>query len=218
MTGASEHADVGGAIRLRERAMERIETLEQLTELYGPPMERAVTKERTALTPLYRRWIEGSRFCVLSTVGPEGTDASPRGDVEPVVRIVDDRTLHLPDWRGNNRTDSLRNIVRDGRVSLLFMAGGCNNVVRVNGRAELIVDASLRGSFERDGHLPRCVILISIEAVYFQCAKALMRSALWSRVPQGLPSAGDFLAEVDAAFDAPDYDDGYEAYAAPRMW
>jgi len=198
--------------------MERIETLEQLAELYGAPMERAVTKVQAALTPLYRRWIEDCRFCVLTTVGPEGTDASPRGDVDPVVRIVDDRTLHLPDWRGNNRTDSLRNIVRDGRVSLMFMAGGCNNVVRVNGRAVLVVDEAVRASFEQRGHHPRSVIVISIEEVYFQCAKALMRSALWSHVPEGLPTAGDFQKEVDAAFDAREYDDTYDEYAAPRMW
>ncbi|MEE2891923.1 MAG: pyridoxamine 5'-phosphate oxidase family protein [Pseudomonadota bacterium] len=198
--------------------MERIETLEQLAERYGAPMERAVTKEQPALTPLYRRWIRACRFCVLTTVGPEGTDASPRGDIAPVVRIVDDGTLYLPDWRGNNRTDSLRNIVRDGRVSLLFMVGGCNNVVRVNGRAELIVESSLCASFEQSGQHPRSVIAISIEAVYFQCAKALMRSALWSRAPEALPSAGDFLKEVDTAFDAREYDDTYDEYAAPRMW
>ena len=163
-------------------------------------MERAVTKERTALTPLYRRWIEGSRFCVLSTVGPEGTDASPRGDVEPVVRIVDDRTLHLPDWRGNNRTDSLRNIVRDGRVSLLFMAGGCNNVVRVGGAPNSSSTHHFAGASSGTG-IYRVASSISIgRSTSSAPRRSAPRSGLACR--RGA-SAGDFLAEVDAAFDAP---------------
>ena len=200
--------------------MKTIESLEALEQLYGTPVSGALTKERSELTPLYRRWLASARFCILSTVGPEGTDASPRGDVDPVVRVVNPTTLHLPDWRGNNRIDSLRNIVQDERVSLLFMVNGVNNVIRVNGRAQLVVDPAVVGSFVQNGKHPRCVIETAIESVYFQCAKALMRSALWSPAPDTpeLPTAGDFLKEVDSTFDGNAYDSGYEAYAKPRLW
>ena len=200
--------------------MDYIEDLETLEALYGEPFPGAVTKVRARLTPLYHAWLARARFCILTTVGPEGTDASPRGDVEPVVRIVDATTLHLPDWRGNNRTDSLRNIVRDGRVSLLFMVNGCNNVVRVNGHAKLTADAAVTTTFEQIGKHPRSVIVVELEEVYFQCAKALMRSALWSADGSvaELPTAGAFLKEVDEDFDATSYDEGYAEYAKPRMW
>ena len=120
--------------------MEIIKDVTQLEALYGEAVPGSLTKVQPQLTPEYRRFVDASRFVVLTTVGPEGTDASPRGDVEPVVRIQDARTMWLPDWRGNNRMDSLRNIVRDGRVSLMFMVPGSNNVVRVNGTAELTAD------------------------------------------------------------------------------
>ena len=161
-----------------------------------------------------------SRFLVLTTVGPEGTDASPRGDATPVVAIEDETTLILPDWQGNNRLDSLRNIVRDGRVSLMFMVPGCKNVVRVNGLAVLSNETALTNRFETAGKLPKTVIVISVSEVYFQCAKALMRSELWSGADQshGLPTAGDFISEFKELFDAKAYDDGYCEYAKDRMW
>jgi len=136
-----------------------------------------------------------------------------------VVRIVDDRTIWLPDWRGNNRLDSLRNIVRDGRVSLMFMVTGENNVVRVNGNAVLCDDPAITAQFIQGGRQPRTVIVIRSGEVYFQCAKALMRSGLWSRdAVQGLPTAGRFLKEAGQGFDADTYDAGYEAYSRDRMW
>ena len=198
-----------------------IDTLDALRERYGDAIQGALDKVQDQLTPCYRAWLETSRFCILSTVGPEGTDASPRGDVEPVVRIADARTLLLPDWRGNNRVDSLSNIVRDGRVSLLFMVNGSNNVVRVNGTAKLAVDDELLARFERRGKTPRSVIVVSIGEVYYQCAKALMRSALWAEDPalETLPTAGAFNREfIEGDFDADAYDRGYAEYAAPRMW
>jgi PPOX class probable FMN-dependent enzyme len=200
--------------------VETIDSIEALEALYDEASPGAVTKVRTQLTPLYRSWIERARFCVLSTVGPEGTDASPRGDAGPVVRIADARTLLLPDWRGNNRMDSLRNIVRDGRVSLMFMIPGSDNVVRVNGRARLTADSELRAAFAREGKTPRTIAVVAIGEVYFQCAKALMRSRLWAgdHDVAGLPTAGAFLKEVSADFDAESYDAGYAAYARPRMW
>ena len=200
--------------------MDIIDTIEALEALYAPPMQRSLDKVQGQLTPLYAKWIEGSRFVILSTVGPEGTDASPRGDNGPVVRIADPATLLLPDWRGNNRLDSLRNIVRDPRVSLMFMVPGCNNVVRVNGHAKLSADASLVSKFDKSGTPPATVIVTHIAEVYFQCAKAIMRSAIWTSgdESQNVPTAGAFVREQDAGFDAEAYDTGYAEYAKDRMW
>ena len=199
--------------------MEIIRDLATLEALYEAPVANSVKKVVPALTPHYARWIGAARFCVLATVGPEGVDASPRGDIGPVVRIQDAKTLLLPDWRGNNRIDSLRNILRDGRASLMFMIPGAQNVVRVNGRALLSTEPALIAAFETEGKSPKCVIYFTIEEAYFQCAKAIMRSGLWGgQRPEGLPTAGDFLAEVDQAFDGAAYDASYPAYAKERMW
>ncbi len=199
--------------------MTQITSIDQLENLYGAAVPASLTKVVTRLTPGYRAWIGKSRFCVLTTVGPEGTDGSPRGDIDPVVHIADDQTLWLPDWRGNNRIDSLRNIVRDGRVSLMFMAPGAANVVRVNGTAILSTDPAFTGHFEQNNKHPRSVIVITVAEAYFQCAKAIMRSELWTSEPtQGLPTAGQLIKEQQAEFDAEAYDDGYAAYAKPRMW
>ena len=198
--------------------MGTITDIAELEGLYGDASPISLTKVVTALTPLYRQWIGAAKFVVLSTVGPEGTDGTPRGDDGPVVRIADDRTLMLPDWMGNNRIDSLRNIVRDGRVSLMFMVPGSNNVVRVNGTAVVTADADVTGSFEKAGKRPRSVVVVTIGEVYFQCAKALMRSALWSGEAPKVPTAGQFVRERQADFDAEGYDTGYAEYAKPRMW
>ena len=157
---------------------------------------------------------------MLSTVGPEGTDCSPRGDDGPVVRIKDETTLLLPDWRGNNRIDSLQNIVRDGRVSLMFLIPGVNNVVRVNGTAEIVIASDVLESFEQRGKHPRTVIRVSIGEMYFQCAKALMRSKAWTSEDEsdGIPTAGAFIKEQLSDFDAKDYDDNYVERAQDRMW
>ncbi|MEI4487987.1 pyridoxamine 5'-phosphate oxidase family protein [Frigidibacter sp. MR17.14] len=201
--------------------MQTIDTIEALEALYGQPLPTSTRKVADRLTPEYRVWIERSRFAVLVTVGPEGTDGSPRGDDGPVVRIEDDRLLALPDWRGNDRIDSLRNIVRDGRVSLMFMIPGSTNVIRVNGRARLSADPALCDSFARAGKLPRTVALIAIEAVYFQCARALIRSRLWTAGDEsaGLPTAGRMLAALtEGEVGGEDYDRTWPARAAATMW
>lgn len=200
--------------------MKTITSVSELEAIYGEPIPAAIKKVCSALTPNYRTWIEASKFLILSTVGPEGTDASPRGDDGPVVEIMDDTTLLLPDWRGNNRIDSLRNIVRDERVSLMFMVPGSNNVVRVNGSAVLTGDAAITSKFEKNGKLPRSVIVVSTQEIYFQCAKALMRSKLWASDDEsaGLPTAGEFVKEQMADFDAKGYDSGYAEYAKGRLW
>ena len=123
--------------------MRKIETVEALSALYDEAVPAAIVKVATRLTPLYREWIEGSRFCILSTVGRDGVHGSPRGDAGPVVRVEDERTLMMPDWRGNNRLDCLKDIVEDGRVALLFLVPGSNTTVRVNGRAVLTDDEGL---------------------------------------------------------------------------
>lgn len=200
--------------------MNPIKTVAELEEIYGEPIPASITKVCASLTPNYRKWIEASRFLILSTVGPEGTDASPRGDDGPVVQIPDRKTILLPDWRGNNRIDSLKNIVRDNRVSLMFMVPGCNNVVRVNGTAILTTDEATREKFNKTGKLPRTVIVLNIQEVYFQCAKALMRSKLWGSDDESasVPTAGEFVKEQQADFDAESYDSGYAEYAKDRMW
>lgn len=198
-----------------------IETLEELHALYGIPSAPATRKVATQMIPVYRRWILKSRFCVLTTVGPEGTDGSPRGDDGPVVTEINESTLAMPDWRGNQRLDSLRNIVRDPRVSLMFMIPGTANVVRVNGRAKVTADADMRARFERKGIQPTSVILITIEEIYFQCARALMRSRLWTAgdESEGLPTPGDMLKEVtEGQVGGEAYDTEWPERAKKTMW
>lgn len=199
--------------------MKTVTDIAELEALYDAPLQVVLDKVVTRLTPLYTEWINAARFCVLSTAGPEGTDGSPRGDVGPVARVVDDTTLHLPDWRGNNRMDTLRNIVTDGRISVLFMVPGATNVIRINGTAVLSDDPALTGTFEQGGKHPRTVIVITVGEVYYQCAKAIMRSELWTAAPRrDLPTAGQFVKEQQADFDAEGYDASYDARARTRMW
>ena len=200
--------------------MEFLDNIGTLEALYGDPGAPALRKVARQLTPLYRRWIMASRFCMLSTVGPDGTDCSPRGDDGPVVLELDPGTLAMPDWRGNNRLDSLRNIVTDGRVSLLFMVPGSNTVVRVNGSAQLTVDADLRARFDKDGRLPATVIVIRIDEIYTQCARALMLAGLWHRDDSaGLPGPGEILSEMtDRQEGGTAYDQAWAARAAGTLW
>lgn len=186
-----------------------ITSLEDLHALYGTPAKPAVAKVTPRLTPAYAAFIAASRFCILSTIGPEGTDGSPRGDEGPIVTIHDEETLLLPDWKGNERIDSLRNILRDGRVSLIFLVPGSTTAIRVNGTARLTADAAQRARFDRAGVQPRSVIVIRIAEVYSQCARALQRSALWSSgdQSQGLPTPGQMLQDATAgAIDGASYD------------
>ena len=192
-----------------------------LTDIYGQPGPAALVKVSDRLTPEYRAFIDRARFGVLATVGPEGTDASPRGDDGPVVRALDDRHLALPDWRGNDRIDSIRNITRDGRASLMLMVRGSNTVIRVNGTARATDDAALRASFERDGKQPRVVIVLQIAEVYFQCARAMVRAGTWSGTDDsaGLPTPGQILAAAsDGSVGGARYDAEWPERAAKTMW
>lgn len=201
--------------------MQFIDDTEALEAHYGAPGAPSLRKVAHRLTPLYRQWVMASRLCVLSTVGPEGVDGSPRGDDGPVVLELDPKTLAMPDWRGNNRLDSLRNIVRDPRVSLMFMVPGSNNVVRVNGSARLTADQDLRTRFEKQGRLPATVIVIDITEVYTQCARALMRARTWSSGDEAaiLPTMGEILAEAsDGEEGGTQYDEAWGQRAAKTMW
>jgi PPOX class probable FMN-dependent enzyme len=201
--------------------MQAITTLDDLHSHYGTPGTAATAKVTPRLTAAYRAFIDRSRFCILTTVAPEGTDASPRGDEGPVVTVIDPGTLALPDWKGNERIDSLRNIVRDGRVSLMFLVPGSNTALRVNGTAIVTADAAFRARFTRDGAQPRTVIVVTIAEVYSQCARALIRSGLWTSGDQsaGLPSVGDMLREItEGGIDGAAYDAEWPARAAKTMW
>ena len=191
-----------------------------LEAIYGTPGKASIIKVADRLTPAYRTWIMASRLAILSTVGPEGTDCSPRGDDGPVVQALDEKTLLMPDWRGNNRMDSLRNIVRDGRVSLMFMVPGSNNVVRINGTAEVTVAADMLARFDDKGRKPRSVTVVQISEVYSQCARALMRARTWSGTDESanLPTVGQMLAEMEDGFDGAEYDAAWGARAAKTMW
>jgi len=175
-----------------------IRTEDELLALFGPVAQASIRKEVGFVHPVYRQWIEASPFAVLATAGPGGLDVSPRGDPAPLVRVVDEKTLLLPERRGNNRVDGLRNLLLDPRVALLFFVPGVGETLRVNGRATICVDPVLLRSFGVAGALPRCVLRVEVEAVFFQCARAMLRSGLWTQAsaPQGVPTAGDMLAAI----------------------
>lgn len=195
----------------------------ELAAVYGVPLEASTVKEVNWITPHYRAYIEASPYAALATSGPEGLDCSPRGDRPGFVRIHDEKTLMLPDRRGNNRIDSLRNIVRDPRVALLFMIPGVGNTLRVNGRAHLSVEPKLLDSFAVEEKAPRSVTVIEVQAVYFQCARALVRSELWNPArhvdPKSLPSAGQILAALsNDRVGGEKYDREWPGRAAATMW
>ena len=201
--------------------MQAITDLDTLHALYGTPSAPAMVKVAPYLTPAYRSFLDRARFCILTTVGPEGTDGSPRGDEGPVVTVLDAQTLALPDWKGNERIDSLRNIVRDGRVSLYFMVPGSTTSLRINGTARLTADDALRARFDRAGTQPRSVIVIQISEVYSQCARALQRAGLWTSGDQsaGLPTPGQMLQDASAgSIDAATYDTERATRAHLGMW
>lgn len=199
-----------------------ITSVDALKAIYGDVGEASITKVTTVLTPEYRQMIEMAPFVALATIGPEGLDCSPRGDLGGVVRVTDESTLLLPDWRGNNRIDSLINIVRDPRVALMFLIPGSNTTMRVNGRAVVSAEPSLLQSLEMDGKHPRTVAIVTIDEVYFQCARALMRSELWNVDrfvdPKTLPTPGQLLKATKADFDSETYDRELPARAAKTMW
>jgi uncharacterized protein len=203
--------------------MSIVETIEQLEAIYGYPNDASTVKVADRVTPSYRTLMDNSPFVVLATVGPEGMDCSPRGDLPGFVRIHDEKTLMMPDRRGNNRCDSLRNIVRDPRVALLFLIPGSGSTLRVNGRAHVSDDPDLLTSFKVDGKALRTVIVMTVEEVYFQCARAIVRADLWNpdkRVdPKTLPTPGQILAEMsENTVGGEKYDREWPERARQTMW
>src|SRR5262245_28233204 len=195
-------------------SMHRITTLDQLDRLYGEPVPAAIIKEIDYISDHYKAFIDKSPFVVVATVSPDGLDCSPRGDPAGFVRVRDRKTVLIPDRRGNNRIDSLRNIVRDPRISLLFMIPGIGNTLRINGHAEISTDPELLASFSFNGKLPRTVLVVTVVRVYTQCPKALVRSRLWSPEAQvarsELPSAGEMLEHLSRGrIDGVEYDRAY---------
>jgi uncharacterized protein len=189
----------------------QITSVEELTALYGEVNPNSLAKETSALTPEYRQWIERSPFMAVATIGPEGLDCSPRGDgVGQLVQIVDDQTVLFADRRGNNRLDTMRNLVRDSRVSLLFLIPGIKECMRINGHATVTTDDALRNRFSMDGKLPVTVVSVMIASVYFQCGRAIMRSGLWDLASHAtsseVPTAGAMTKSISDGFDATAYD------------
>jgi PPOX class probable FMN-dependent enzyme len=203
--------------------MSIIATVEQLEAIYGQPNETSTVKVADRITQPYRALIDKSPFATLATCGPEGLDCSPRGDLPGFARVHDEKTLMIPDRHGNNRVDSLRNIVRDPRVALLFLIPGSGNTLRVNGRARVFADPGLLTSFEVDGKAPRTVIVMNVDEIYFQCARAIVRSDLWNpdkRVdPKSLPTPGRILADMSAnRVGGADYDRAWPERARLTLW
>lgn len=191
-----------------------VRTLAELEALYDQPVPTSLTKEVAHLTPLHEEYIRASPFVVVASAGPGGLDCSPRGDPAGFVHVADERTLLLPDRRGNNRLDTLRNLVVDPRIGLLFLVPGVGVTLRVNGTAELSTDADLRARFEMQGKLPATVIVVSVTSVYTQCPKALIRSHLWDaalhRDAAELPTVGQINELItNGAFDGAAYDAAY---------
>ena len=189
----------------------RVTTLEALEALYDKPYGPAIVKEIDRINPHYRKFIEAAPFFALGTSGPDGLDCSPRGDAPGFVRVADEKTLLIPDRRGNNRIDSLRNIVSDPRVALLFLIPGVGETIRVIGRASISTDPALTETFIVNGKAPRSVIVVAVERVFFQCTKAIVRSKLWDPARhvdrKSLPSAGTILGEISGGkIGGPEHD------------
>lgn len=187
-----------------------VETEQQLAALLGPVSRNSRLKETATLNAAYRRWIERSPFAVVATSGPGGLEASPRGDPAPLVRVIDERTILLPERNGNNRADGLRNLLADPRIALIFLIPGVGETLRVAGRARFTTDPALLERFRREGRPPKGVLHVTVEKAYFQCARALQRSKLWEAVLErnpSVPTAGAILAALtDPGFDPEQYD------------
>jgi PPOX class probable FMN-dependent enzyme len=191
-----------------------VTTMEALESLFEQPIGASITKEIDHINAPYRALIEAAPFFALATSGPDGMDCSPRGDAPGFVRVQDEKTLLVPDRRGNNRIDSLRNLIHDPRVALLFLIPGCGETLRINGRAAISTDPALRESFVVQGKTPRVVLVVTVDRVYYQCPKAIVRSKLWDTTTwqdrKTLPTSGKILSTITAGkVDADAHDAAY---------
>jgi PPOX class probable FMN-dependent enzyme len=204
--------------------METIKTIEELECIYNiAPVLASKVKEIDHIAPIYKNLIELSPFIALATIGPEGLDCSPRGDLAGFVRVLDPKTLAMPDRRGNNRIDSLRNIVRNPNIALLFFIPGSGTTFRVNGTATLTTDPDLCKSFEMEGKLPRSVILVNVQAAYTQCARAILRAGLWDVskhvAKDAVPTTGQILEILsEGEINAEEYNRDWPGRAKVSMW
>lgn len=207
--------------------MNKIDSIEKLEVIYGAPKKPSVIKETNIIIPQYASFIEASPFCTIATMGDKRDggmmDCTPRGDIQSVVRVQDKTTLLLPDWHGNNRIDTLRNIVNDPRIAMCFLVPGSVNCLRVNGEAFITDDEALKSSFEVSGKHPRSVIVIKTKSVYFQCGRAIIRSKLWEEAtkvdPKTLPTAGEVLAYIsENDLGGAEYDANWAQRANSTLW
>ncbi len=218
---SSGFPEIGGASKMTLR--NAITDIDQLEDLYGPATPRAITKEIGHLNHEYRAFIEAAPFMAVATVGPEGLDCSPRGEDGSVVKIVDEKTILFADRKGNNRLDTLRNIVADSRIALLFLVPGIGETMRINGRASISLSPDLLEMFAVDGKLPKTVVEVKVDRAYFQCSKALARSGIWEMDkhvdPNGVPSAGQMLeATAVDDFDGAKYDEELGRNNFDQLW
>lgn len=206
--------------------MSIVSSIEELESIYGEPMERALWKEIDHMNDHYRAFIEKSPFLILATSGDNGVDCSPRGDPAGFVRVIDEKHIQIPDRRGNNRLDSLRNIVQNPNVGIIFLVPNVGETIRVSGKAEIIYDQELCQSFSMNGKPASTVLSIRIEKAYFQCQKAIARSSLWDSTTyinrSELPSAGAmakiFIEAKNIEFDADEYDKNYPEHMKKTIY
>jgi len=198
--------------------MKKINSIVELEATYGgPAVAGAQWKEIDHINDHYRQFIEKSPFLVLATQGHKGLDCSPRGDPAGFVRVLNEHCIQIPDRRGNNRLDSLRNIVINPEVGLIFLIPNIGETIRVSGKAEILIDQDLCETFAINGKPASSVISVKVDKAYFQCQKALVRSKLWDSAQHversELPSTGvmvkEFAAMQDIDFDADSYDQSY---------
>ncbi len=204
-------------------ATSKIETLDALCELYGPVNPNSLAKETPYLTPEYQKWIEAAPFFALASIGPGGLDCSPRGDAKgQAFQVVDNKTLVVPDRRGNNRLDTLKNIIADPRVALLFLVPGINEALRINGNAHITTNPEILERFAVEDKLPVSAIVVDIETVYFQCARAMKRAQLWdisSQISRNeVPTARQMSKGAQPEFDAETYDGDLQARQAKTLY
>ncbi len=196
--------------------MDQIKTIKDLENLYEPAVPNAIKKESTFLTPEYKKWVKKASFFAIASIGPDGLDCSPRGDpAGGLLTVLNDKKLLIPDRRGNNRLDTLKNIVFDPRISLLFLIPGINETLRIKGRAIISINSDLINLFDREGKTPKSVISVDIDSVYFQCARALKRAGLWELdshvLKQDVPTAGQMAQSATPGFDGQTYDEELQA-------
>ena len=187
-----------------------VSTEARLRELYDQPLEGPIKKVTHRIEATARAWIAASPFCVISTVGSRGVHATPRGDAPGFVAVEPDGSLIIPDRRGNNRLDALRDIIEDPRVSVIFFVPGAAEVLRVHGIARITADPALTARFVERGKTPATVLVVTVTELFMQCAKSIMRSRLWGETPRpdGVPTMGQLIAahRADGQVDPAAYD------------